>query len=512
MPKHRKTALILGAALLAMPFHLASAQVVRTDLGAVRGAVVDGGVAYRGIPFAAPPVGENRWRPPAPAAPWSEERDATEFGPSCPQPENHRPVGGQSEDCLTLNVVAPEAARREGARLPVLFSIHGGAFAFGSGRSLADNDVSPIVRDGVVLVSPNYRVGRFGFFAHPALTAEAGERGGMVGNYWLMDQLAALDWVRRNIASFGGDPDNITILGCSAGGSSVNSLLASPLARGMFAKASVRSGGGIFNATRPLAVAEEQGLAFAQRAGVTGADAAALTRLRRLSIEQILAADPGPPNYGAIVDGTALPIAIPEAYATGAIHRVPTMIGSTSNEASVFGLMGFDAAVLRSRFDIDLEALRPAYAGASGTIDDAELLRQVQTDFMFTSAVMATSAFAADAGSPVWTYHFDYVDTAHRGQTPGAAHCADMGYVFGTLQDPSPEDAALSRTMQSYLLNFMRNGDPNGAGLPEWPRQAADHSALLIQNQVQAVAPFRARQMEPWYRKAQETTGGRGVP
>ncbi|RVT94751.1 carboxylesterase/lipase family protein [Sphingomonas crocodyli] len=482
----------------------AAAPVVTTDLGQVKGIDVPEGYSYRGIPFAAPPVGEGRWKAPAPAKAWKGVRDASQFGDNCIQPARAKEVGPQSENCLTLSVVTPEVGAK---KLPVLVSIHGGAFAFGSGRYLADGGAAAIVKQGIVLVSPNYRVGRMGFFAHPALTAEA--KGGATANFWLMDQIAALGWVRRNIDKFGGDPSNVTILGCSAGGSSVNQLLVAPSAKGLFAKASVHSGGGVFNASRSLEVAEKQGVAFADRTGIQGTDAAALAKLRKLTPAQVLAGDPGAPEFGAVVDGTLLPIGTAEAFATGAVTKVPLFSGSTSDEASVFGLMGFDKETLKTRFGVDVDALRPIYEEAEGQkLSDAELLRQVQTDFIFTSAAMGVSGMADKAGLPSWGYHFAYVDQADQGKKPGVPHCGDMPYFFGTPKGTAPADLKVSQTMQGYLVNFIKAGDPNGTGLPAWPRYQTPNAApLVVDTEIKAVPGFRAKQLEFFLNKGGDEMG-----
>ena len=493
--------------MISLPATAVAQTLVRTDLGTLRGVDAGGVTLFKGIPYAAPPVNALRWRAPRPAKPWKGVRDARDFGPICPQPARPRQAADpQSEDCLTLNVAAP-ADRR--AKLPVIVAMHGGAFFVGSNQEVLERGVPAIVRRGVVLVAPNYRLGRLGFFAHPALTAEAHGQG--TGNFWLMDQIAALQWVKRNVARFGGDPSNVTIMGCSAGGSSINSLVASPLARGLFAKASVHSGGGLFNASRPLAKAEEQGLAFAGRVGVSAVDAAGLARLRALPVDRILAGDPGAPDYGAIVDGRMLPAAIPILYNQGKVAHVPMIIGSTSNEASVFGLMGFDKAQLEHRFGIDVEALKDAYS-ANGPIGEAEMLRQVQTDFIFTSAAMAVTAMAA-RGAPAWSYHFDYVDSARRGSVPGASHCADWPYLFdgaqsGAVASPSAEDKAMATMMQAYLYNFVTRGDPNGSGLPAWPRTAPGTIDPLVIGPKTAVMPdFRRQQLQPWFAKWERENG-----
>lgn len=477
--------------------------VVRTDSGAVQGEALEGGAAYRGIPYAAPPTGALRWREARRVQKWGGVRDATRFGKDCPQAARPgKDAHPQGEDCLTLNIVTPDRAARG---LPVLVSIHGGAYAFGSGRYIADAGLSPLVRSGVILVSPNYRVGRFGFFAHPALTAEAG-RG--TGNFWLSDQLLALDWVKRNIARFGGDPAKVTILGCSAGGSSVNSLMVSPAARGLFARASVHSGGGFFNATRPLAQAEREGLDFASRAGVAQADAGGLAALRRLPVGAVLAADPGPPGFGAIVDGSLLPEPVSLAFAAGRQARVPMIAGSTSDEASVFGLMGFDAAVLKQRFGIDLADLRAVY-GADGGGDDARLLRRVQTDFIFTSAALGMAALAARS-APAWNYHFDYVPPVERGDSAGAPHCADMPYLFGLNQ---AADAWPGAQLRHYWVNFIRSGNPNGPGLPRWEgARPGEQRVLLVNDSAATASSLRPAAVAFWHRRWAEANGTAKLP
>lgn len=476
--------------------------VVSIDAGRVRGEELGKGAAFRGIPFAAPPIGKMRWRDSVPAAHWNGVRDATKFRPACIQrDEEGRPSLDQSEDCLSVNVLTPDVGARN---LPVLVSIHGGAYAFGSNRYVTDQGLTPLIEKGVVLVAPNYRVGRFGFFAHPALTTEAG-RG--TGNFWLSDQVLALDWVRRNIAKFGGDPDNVTILGCSAGGSSVNALMATPKARGLFAKASVHSGGGLFNANRPLKEAERQGVEFAHRAGVKAEGAAALEQLRALSPEAILAADPGAPDFGAIVDGAYLAAPLSQVFAQGEQAKVPLISGSTSNEASVFGLMGFDAAMLRSRFGIDLDVVDPIYRSQYGELAEAELLRRVQTDFLFTSAALGMSSLHSRV-APAWTYHFDYLPPALRGTLPGAAHCDDMPYLFGPIPSTDQESVALAARQQDYLYNFIVRSDPNASGLPQWPpTRKGQHSTLIIGNDGTAAKNIDGPAMQHWFSKWKSEAG-----
>ncbi|MGC4252478.1 MAG: carboxylesterase family protein, partial [Sphingobium sp.] len=324
----------------------ADGPVVKTASGPVRGVAEGQGGIFKGIPFARSTGGDGRWMPPRPAVAWTKPFDASRFGPICPQPETPEGRGApQSENCLSVNVATPAL---KGQKKPVLVLIHGGAFFVGSGAEMFEQAAKVYNARGILVVSLNYRLGRLGFFSHPGLRAE--QPGIATGNYWLMDQVAGLNWVRGNIAQFGGDPDKVTIMGCSAGGSSINALVASPKARGLFARASAHSGGGINNATRPQAQAEQEGLAFAARAGVTGEGKEAIAALRKLDPAAIMAADPGPPNFGAVVDGETIPEETAIAFAKGDIARVPYISGSTSNEASIFGLMGFDEQVLKDRF------------------------------------------------------------------------------------------------------------------------------------------------------------------
>lgn len=495
----RKKIISLGIGIAAVTFTAASfadtSPIVQTDKGIVRGISLEKGAEFRGIPFAQAPIGPLRWRDARQARPWHGIFDATQWGKTCPQQiVPNRPQLPQSEDCLNLNVITPD---RNARGLPVLVVIHGGAYAFGSNHQITEQGISPLLARGMILVTPNYRVGRFGFFAHPALSAEVG-RG--TGNFWLSDQIMALKWVKNNISRFGGDPNRVTILGCSAGGSSVNALMASGEARGLFAQASARSAGGLFNANRPLARAEDQGLAFAYRAGVEGRNTQSLTQLRGLSIDQVLAADPGPPDYGAIIDKYYLSSPLSIIFAQSQQAAVPYLVGSTSNEASVFGLMGFDTKTLHDRFGIDFDATRRQY-NSDNQMADGEVLRQVQTDFIFTSATMGMAGLASRK-APAWSYHFDYLPPALVNSHPGADHCADMPYLFGPLPDNSPQTLAVSKQMQDYLYNFVAHGNPNSPGLPNWPEsKTGEISPLLIRENSNVVPNFRKNLIQIWWDK-----------
>lgn len=443
MPAKLPRTILFGIALMTMPL-TACAQdaaadplVVAVENGALRGNVEDGVLSFKGIPFAAPPVGDLRWRAPQPAADWDGVREATAYQADCmqlPFPSDAAPLGTEpAEDCLYANVW--KAADAE-AGLPVMVWIYGGGFVNG-GASPPTYSGAPLARQGVMVVSFNYRVGRFGTFAHPQLTA-ADADGGRLGNYGYMDQIAALEWVQRNIAAFGGDPDKVTIVGESAGGGSVHNLLTSPLAEGLFDRAVIMSGGdGAMMAGQDLANAERVGVAFAETQGIAAGDPAALENLRALPAEQVvdglnLAAlfmpQPGERTFvGPFAQGqVAMPIA--EAYRTGAFARVPVMIGATS--ADIGGTTG------------------PMVAGA----------RSLAAQF-------------AGQGVPVWHYRFSYV--AESLSDSGAQHATDIPYFFNTTaikygDAATARDIRMGELISAYLANFVRNGDPNGAGLPQW--------------------------------------------
>jgi para-nitrobenzyl esterase len=471
--------------------------VVRVDSGQLQGVVEDGVVAYKGIPFAAPPVGELRWRPPQPVAPWTGVRPAAEFGANCmqggfgpPQAAGSTAVPAPSENCLFLNVWRPESAAAT-AKLPVMVWIHGGGFVGGSGSSPNTSGVQ-FAKQGVVLVSINYRLGRFGFFAFPALSRERPDE--TKGNYAYMDQIAALQWVKRNIAAFGGDPDNVTIFGFSAGGVSVHSLLASPMARGLFHKAIAQSGGSRDSVltARPMredgvdpnypVSAETIGIEFARSMGIDGTDAAALAKLRALSAEEVLRGAPAQagargPSYETtpILDGKLITETAETAYKARRQPRVPIIVGSNSADTAGNRVRAATKEQFFARFGKWSEQAKAAY-DPDGTADLATMVTRANDDFgQAEPARFAASAFAVN-GSPAYRYRFSYVPTAMREQMrTGAPHGGEIGFVFGTLtarpgSTLSPEDQAVSRMAQSYWVNFAKTGDPNGAGLPAWPR------------------------------------------
>jgi len=471
--------------------------VARVESGELQGVVDDGVASFRGIPFAAPPVGDLRWRPPQPAAPWTGVRQAAEFGADCmqgrfgpPPPPGAPPPRVPSEDCLFLNVWRPASAT-SGAKLPVMVWIHGGGFMGGSGASPFTSG-APFARQGVLLVSLNYRLGRFGFFAFPALSRERPDE--LKGNYAYMDQIAALQWVKRNIAAFGGDPNNVTIFGFSAGGVAVHSLLASPMARGLFHKAIAESGGSRDSVltARPMredgvdpnypVSAETIGTQFARAMGIEGTDAAALTRLRALGAEEVLRGAPAQPGVSVpsyettpVLDGRLVTETAETAYKARRQPRVPFMAGSNSADTAGNRVKAASKEQLWARYGQWSAQAKAAY-DPDGSADLAVLVARANDDFgQAEPARFAANAFAAN-GSPVYLYRFSYVQAAMREQLrAGAPHGGEIGFVFGTLAARpgttlSPEDLAVSRLAQSYWVNFARAGDPNGAGLPTWPR------------------------------------------
>ncbi|MFI4936684.1 MAG: carboxylesterase/lipase family protein [Caulobacterales bacterium] len=461
------------------PVHTAQGDVTGVAAGTVE--------SFKGIPYAAPPVGELRWRPPAPGAKWTGVKAAEAFGPACMQPvrTGFGPAPATSEDCLTLNVWRP-AQRPAGAKLPVMLWIHGGAFVSGSGGT-PFYDGTHFAEHGVVIVTINYRLGRFGFFAHPALDGGAGP----VGNYGLMDQIAALKWVQANIAAFGGDATNVTVFGESAGAISVNYLVASPAARGLFAKAIAESG---FGRATPYQLkgarsAEQVGEFFATGVGIKGEDAAAAAALRALTADQVNApygglSDPNMPS--PMVDGVIVKETIARAFANGHQAHVPFMEGGNSYEASLFPQVGDnpDPVIARAGDRAKVLALY-------GNADPAKVARDLTTDSMITEPTRYLAAEMDKAGVPSFVYHFSYVPAAQRATAFGAPHGGEISYVFDNLRDTAfsfgtrtfpaatADDHKISDAMIAYWVAFAKTGDPGSAGGVAWPRYTVKSDQLL---------------------------------
>jgi len=442
---------------------------------------------YKGIPYAAPPVGDLRWKPPQPVKPWTGVRQATEPCDWCPQPPSaafQMKTGPQSEDCLGLNVYT--RAKDTGERLPVMVWIHGGGFTTGSGMQLFYSGLN-LTRKGVVLVAINYRLGPLGFLAHPDLSKESGR--GLSGNYGFLDQIEALKWVQKNIADFGGNPNNVTIFGESAGSAAVSRLLVSPLAQGLFHRAIAESGGP-FGQNRLLREGH-QGWASAEALGRTVAEKLsciseqdALRCLRSKSPAEIQqAARPasglfGPGNkFGPIVDGWALPDDPGRLWLNKKITPVPLLVGSNADEGTIFmGEIKVDSLEAYQRWvetiggdrAADLLKLFPAKSDA----DVRQALNKLIAVSSFIAPARIMAHMDAEVQPKVFLYHFTRVPPLPRLQTLGAFHAAEIFYVFGILGPElgaSEPDRVLSDRMLSYWTNFARTGDPNGPGLPSWP-------------------------------------------
>ena len=499
-------AICLGLGLLAAPARAAvTGDPVRVDGGEVSGSWRENAYvrAYLGIPYAAPPLGDLRWKPPQPPLAWAGVKTAVAVGPQCVQRPTPRESLGyevygsppQSEDCLTLNVWAPPA--KPGARRPVMVWIYGGSFDHGS-SGYPVYDGARLARRGVVVVSFNYRVGVLGFMAHPELTAEGG---GASGNYGFRDQLAALEWVKRNVAGFGGDPANVTIFGQSAGAGSVYALMASPLSRGLFQRAIAESLG-LFDLPS-LALAEANGKKIEAALGATS-----LAALRDLPAESFnargLAAQP-------IVDGRFLAAPLTESFARGSEAPVPLLTGWNSDEGSkypVFATPAAFAAVLHGVFGPNADrasALFPAATEAAASAQSLDLTRDVG----FAARIYQAARLHAANAQPVYLYHFERRSPFRAGQhfseiEPaarfGAYHAAELPYVFGTLdaldRDFQPVDRELSGLLQTYWVNFATWGDPNGprksrgAGVaPQWPRYRGGGAGVLHVGDTVRVGP-----------------------
>jgi para-nitrobenzyl esterase len=468
----------------------------RIESGRLRGVIAGDVAAFKGIPFAAPPVGDLRWRAPQPAAAWSGVRDATTYGHDCmqkPFPSDAAPLGTEpAEDCLVLNVWRP--AKPSSAKLPVMVWIYGGGFVNG-GSSPAVYDGSAFAKRGVVMVSFNYRVGRFGFFAHPALTA-ANADGGLLGNYALLDQLAALKWVQRNIAAFGGDPANVTLVGESAGGSSVHDLMTMPMATGLFAKAIVESGGGrnqfpprLLHDEAPGAPpsAEAVGVAFAKSAGIQGEDAAALAALRALPADAVVAglnmATPSRGTYsGPMIDGKILTAPVSTLYAEGkALPGIAMMVGAN-------GMDGFAFAKTMDEVYAPLGADKRAAAQAiydrSNSGDVRAVGAKVAADRMMGEPARFVAKTLTAQGHTVYEFRFSYVAESMRKEWPGAPHASEIPFVFDTVKARygaalTPKDEAVAQLTNAYWVAFAKSGDPNGDGRPVWPVYSATGDDIL---------------------------------
>jgi para-nitrobenzyl esterase len=501
--------------LLAAPILGANAQShldqVKINSGIVQGSTQDGVTSFKGIPFALPPLGKLRWQAPQPVTPWPGVRQATQFGSDCmqlPFPSDAAPLGTTvNEDCLYINVWVPE--HKAGDKLPVMFWIYGGGFVNG-GSSPAPYDGTQFAKGGVVFVSFNYRVGRFGFFAFPALSRE--QAGKPLNNYAYMDQIAALQWVQRNISSFGGNPRDVTIFGESAGGGSVLTLLTSPMTTGLFEKAVVESGGGrdsllgvrYLDKASPVGLppAEDVGVAFAKSNGITGTDAAALEALRALPAEKVVAGlnmasmGAAAATYGGpIIDGKIVVETPQSALLAGHYPRIPVMIGANSND------IGFPRwhtlEETWAAFAPDSEKAQTLYdPSKSGNVFIVGWT--IGADMMMVEPARFVAQTVAAAGLPAYEYRFTYVAESKRKEMPGAFHATEIPYVFDTVKAVygdklTAADEAVAKQANAYWVNFAKKGNPNGGDLPHWPAYSAQSDELLNFTMNGPVA-----QADPW--------------
>lgn len=509
-----------------------SEPVVQVGAGTLRGALVKSVIAFRGIPYARPPVGELRWQPPLPPPSWQGVRDALQPGSACTQrisgltpffapmaqaygSDFEQPAVKSSEDCLYLDVWVPEWPAKRA--LPVMVWLHGGSNTVGSGTQSTYDGVS-LTRRGVLLVTLNYRLGVMGFFSHPELTVESPHHSS--GNYGLLDQLAALNWVKQNIAQFGGDPENVTLFGESAGAIDAARLMASPLAAGLF-KRVISESGPAFESGQTLSQAEAFGSAVSALA--RGNAQSPLQKLRALPATEVDALllrvkeHPAADITAATADGWVLPISPQQAFLTGSIQKVDLLIGLNGRELSAFRLAAAAAAKSTGapgsapesgglkRFS---EAARPCFGSWTNPaiaiyfgrmlLNKNAGLDGAANDLIGACPVGAMASLTNASGQQVFVYRFDRSIPGKGEAILGAFHSLEVPYVFASLQDrewqwlPSTaDDAALSYLLQTYWTNFAKAGNPNAPGLPTWPAWSDEKKEFLVINQDASVTAQR---------------------
>lgn len=431
--------------------------------GKVQGGFANGVAVWRGIPFAAAPVGDLRWRPPKAPASWDGVRAATSYGGSC----------AAVEDCLYLNVYTPPNASK-GDDLPVMVWIHGGAFTGGSG---ATYDGTQFAKQGVIVVTVNYRMGRAGWFAHPALTKENPNAN---ANYGLMDQVAALKWVQANIGAFGGNTKNVTIFGESAGAISVNYLMVDPNAKGLFQKAIAESGFGRLVA-KPLkgaGSAEETGESWTKSLGITGSDAATAKKMRALTWEDLKKGPLPLGSVGPIADGHMITDTAVKEFAQGKQATVPYILGGNSDEASLTRSTTNVAqriSAVSTGKDVFLAAFDPDKSNASDRI-----VGRLVTDELIGEPDRALARIHSKS-APTWVYHFSYVPMAQRTTAFGLPHGGEITYVFGTPRQGGfdAEGTTISKAANAYWVAFAKTGDPGSAGGAAWPKFDGSTESLM---------------------------------
>jgi para-nitrobenzyl esterase len=480
----RSIALILLALL---PVNAALADITQAKItgGTISGTADHGISIFKGIPFAAPPVGDLRWRAPAPVKPWSGVRKADAFADACMQaPHSQGNTAPVSEDCLYLNVWTPAKSARE--KLPVIVWIHGGGFVGGS-TSIAMYDGTGYARKGVLLVSLAYRLGPYGFMADPELSRESGHGS---GTYGIQDLVAGLQWVRTNISAFGGDPRNVTLFGHSAGSAAVSFLAASPLSKGLFRRVIAMSGasfaplvssehGGFGMSIPSLKTAEATGSAFLSKLGVK-----TIVEARALSADMIQSATGGGMAFRPAADGYVLSNDMSSLYQQGKFNDTPVLLGHTSDETLAFG---GSRSVTPADFEKQMQEQFGAQAGAvldvyphATDADAARAMRHVRNDTSFGWNMWTWAREQSEHGKgKVFSYYYDN----HGPQVEGSGHGSDVPFHFQTLSvrgTPSKENLALSEMISSYDVNFAKTGDPNGKGLPPWPAFTDKNQQVMV--------------------------------
>jgi para-nitrobenzyl esterase len=474
--------------LAAVPVQAALADIThaRVTGGEVSGVVKDGISMFKGIPFAAPPVGEQRWKAPAPVKPWTGVRKADAFADACMQaPNSQGNTAPVSEDCLYLNVWTP--AKAANVRLPVIVWIHGGGY-FGGSTSIPLYDGTGYAKKGVVLVSLAYRLGPYGFMATPELSRESGHGS---GDYGILDLVAGLKWVQKNVAAFGGDPRNVTIFGHSAGSGAVSILAASPLSKGLFERVIAMSGasftplvtaaqGGFGMSIPALKMAETTGSEFLAKLGVKN-----IAEARKLSAQTIQAATGGGMAFRPAADGYVLPTDVYTLYEQHRFNDTPVLLGHTSDETIAFGGRGGTVTPadfekqMHTQFGPQAEAMLGEYPHATDA-EAARATRHVRNDTSFGWNMWTWAREQSKQGKgKVYSYYYDH----HAPTAEGSGHGSDVGYHFQTLGGrgtPSKEDLALSDLISTYDVNFAKTGNPNGKGLPEWPAFTAQNEQVMV--------------------------------
>lgn len=505
-------ALILGVYACSQPAVVTT--VVEVTGGTIEGVEQDGIYSYKGIPFAAPPVGDLRWKAPQPVVPWEDTKKTDKFAPGPIQDTAFSAIlGGPqeiSEDCLYLNVWT--GAKQADEMRPVMVWIYGGGFGIGM-TSTPTYDGTNLANKGVVLVSVAYRVGPMGFLAHPELRAESGQGSGCYG---IQDQIAGLRWVKENVANFGGDPSNVTIFGESAGGIAVSMLTASPMAKGFFHRAISESGGSMTPPRATLKQAEEQGKAYLNKLGADDIQTA-----RALSAEEIQKNTQGMGSFWPVADGATIATNQYELFEKGEFNDTPILVGTNSNEGGMFVTQpitseGFKQ-MMQGRFGDSADSMLEVYPHA--TDEEAfQSNRDIMRESAFAWPTWAWATLQSRNGrNKAFVYYFDHRTAA---SPDGANHAAEIPYVFGNLTSmgpmgagsDAPEDQALSELIQSYWINFATTGDPNGPALPYWPAfNENDQQVMFFNKETGARAhPNLAKIMafDAYYARLREEAGG----